>query len=461
VRNARTPRARLAVAALAVVSITVAACEGPRSRENQSLRVATQTTPGTGTGAAGQPAKAIVDTSACTGNPTDGISGDTITLGTSLPESGLYSAFSQILQGEKSYFGMLNAAGGVEVAGKRYKIKIIDKDDAYEANKTLTNVQDLINSEKVFALFNVVGTSNNFAIRDLISQLCVPDLFAATGSPAWGNHKYPFVLGTELVPYPVEVKSFLDYLKAKHPGATIAALYASDDFGGAYKATLHALIKGTGLRIVKEASYNPDTPDTKSQVTGLASTKADAFLLGATLLGCPQTLSNVRASGWKPITYMSGTCAAKTLMDIAGPAGDGVITSAPLIDPAAPTTKAMAFYKQYAAAVAKYGTGAATDSSIVAYGWTTAALLVELLHRSPKLDRYSVMETARTLTDLEGLGFMPPGAKFNTSANDWYLGETYNLVQFSYAKKYFADISPLIDDDGKTAEISPSSLING
>jgi branched-chain amino acid transport system substrate-binding protein len=313
----------------------------------------------------------------------------------------------------------------------------------------------------VFALFNVVGTTNNIAIRNFLGGLCVPDLFAATGSPLWGNPQYPFVLGTELVPYSLEIKALVDYLEAKKPTATIAAIYASDDFGDAYKVTLHQLIKGTKLRIVQEQSYNPNNPDTKSQVTSLASSNADVFLLGATLLGCPNSLTALRTTGWKPLVYMSGTCAAKTLIDLSGPGADGVVTAAPLLDPAAPTTVAMPFYKRYAAAIKPFGAQAAPpDSSIVAYGWTTAALMVELLHKSPKLDRYSVMQTARTFT-ATGLGFMLPGTTFSTSADDWYLGESYHLVQFSLAKKYFVPITSIVDENGKTASFTPASLING
>lgn len=462
----RANRLRRGAVLLAAVSLAVAACEGPRSRENARLRVnASQNgsngNNGTGSGGHGGGGNsnfASVDTSQCTGNPTEGINGNTITLGTSLPESGLYSAFTQILQGEKAYFAMRNAQGGISIAGKQYQIKIVDKDDAYEANRTSTNVQELVNSTKVFALFNVVGTTNNFAIRDFISQQCVPDLFAATGSPAWGDPHFPFVLGTDLVPYPLEVKAFVDYLKQHKPNATIAALYASDDFGGAYKATLHSLVGGSGLKIVKEAEYNPDNPDTKSQVTSLASSNADAFLLGATLLGCPNTLSNIRATTWRPLTYMSGTCAATTLMQLAGQAADGVLTSAPLLDPAAPTTETTPAYATYAQAVKQYGGGADPKSSIVEYGYTTAAILEVVLTKATKADRYAVMQSARNLT-VSGAGLMLPGATFTTDANDWFLGETYQLAQFSFAKQYFVPVTPVIDDNGKTVSITPKSLI--
>ena len=71
----------------------------------------------------------------------------------------------------------------MKIAGKQYKVNLVAKDDAYEAAKTVANVQSLMD-ENVFGLFNVVGTKNNLAIRDMINEACVPDLLAATGSPA-------------------------------------------------------------------------------------------------------------------------------------------------------------------------------------------------------------------------------------------------------------------------------------
>ena len=135
------------------------ACSGNRSTAKPAT-----TSP---SGSTGPTSSSVIDTSTCpTQNDTAGVTGDTITIGTSLPQSGTYAAFSAILNGEQAYFDYINAKGGVEVAGKKYKIKLVAKDDAYEASKTVTNVQSLLNDDKVFALFNVVGTKNNLAIRD-------------------------------------------------------------------------------------------------------------------------------------------------------------------------------------------------------------------------------------------------------------------------------------------------------
>ena len=232
-------------------------------------------------------------------------------------------------------------------------------------------MQSLVDDDDVFGLFNVVGTKNNLAIRDYVNENCIPNLLAATGSPAWGNQDYPWLLGTFLVPYPLETQAFVQYLEDNKPDATIAILRADDDFGAAYSDTLKELIKGTDLTIAGEQTYDPDTGEVGTQVTSLAATNADAFLLGATLLACPTALTDVASSGWKPITYMSGTCTSKTLMSIAGPAGEGVLSVSPLMDPNDPAYVDDANMKLYKEMLPKYA-AADTDAGngIVAYGWT-------------------------------------------------------------------------------------------
>src|SRR5437870_1177277 len=139
----------------------------------------------------------------------------------------------------------------------------------------------------------VVDTSNCPTGQDTVAvnSDCVPDLLIASGAVQWGNTKFPWMLGSELVPYPLEVRVFVDYLKKNKPNAKIAVLKANDDFGQSYAETLQELIKGTNLTVVQTQGYDPESSDVKSAVTSLAATKADAFLLGATLLACRNALT--------------------------------------------------------------------------------------------------------------------------------------------------------------------------
>lgn len=406
-----------------------------------------------------------VDTSDCPeGNETAGVSGDTITLASSFPQSGLTAAFAQISKGYKAYFDKVNADGGVEVAGKKYKIEVVDKDDEYNATKTVQNINEEVgvDGDGAFAVFNVVGTANNIAIRDSLDENCVPNLFAGTGSPAWGNPDYPWLVGSTLAPYTLEAVAYANWLKENQPEAKVAMLVQDDDFGKAYEEGFKNAIKGTDITVTDVATYPTGANDVAAQVTSLKATGADAFFDGATLLACPNALTAAKADNWtRTSTFVSGTCISKTLMGLAGDAADGVLATTNIKDPQNPAFADDAAMKEYRDTLDQYGADDVDpDNGIVAYGYTQAAVLVYVLEQSPELTRASVLDTLRTI-DTDGLGLTVDGVKLKMSADDPFLAEDLQLIQYDAAAKYFENVGDVIDFEGKTADLTPEDLING
>jgi branched-chain amino acid transport system substrate-binding protein len=446
------------VAILLVIALIAAACGDSDDGDDAGGGGGESTTTAAGGGGGGA---FEINTDDCDTDPESvTVEGDTIKLGTSLPQSGIYTTFQEILKGQQAYLEYVNTElGGVEIAGKKYQIELVDKDDAYEASRTVTNVRSLLDSDNVFALFNVVGTKNNAAIRIDVNDACVPSLFAATGSPLWGNHDFPWIVGTFLVPYPLEMMALVDYLKVEKPDATIAVLRANDDFGRSYLETLETLIEGTQLTIKQVETYDPENPETRTQITSLAASDADVFVLAATLLACPTSL-NAIPDAWQPIIYMSGTCTSKTLMSAGGARADGVLSVAPLMDPNDPANAnnpAMQLYKEK---VAQYQPSADIGNGIVAYGWTAGAMLVKTLEESPAVNRLAVMETARALENIENIGLQLPGTTWSVNGDDWFFGEQFTMVQYSTADAFFSPVGEIIKADDQTEEITPEALIN-
>jgi len=262
------------------------------------------------------------------------------------------------------------------------------------------------------------------------------------------------------VPYPLEVDTFVNYLRQHKPNATIAVLKQNDDFGQTYEETLKELIKGTQMKIVATQGYDPESSDVKTQVSSLADSHADAFLLAAALLACPNALTAASDAGWKPITYMSGTCVSKVLFTLAGPAANGVLSVTPLLDPADPKNDSNPAIQLYKTEVKKYSSGADVQDGIVAYGWTTAALMVKNFETSKTLDRVAVMNALHTLPGVSDVGLQLPNSKWTTSANDAFIGETFQMIQYDAKAAHTNYVGPLIDDNGKTANLSPPALLN-
>jgi len=310
-------------------------------------------------------------------------------------------------------------------------------------------------------VFNVVGTSNNINIRDTLGQNCVPNLFAATGSPAMGNPKYPWTIGSTLAPYTLEGSAFAGYLKANKPNATVAMLIQSDDFGQAYQEGFAQAIKGTNIKVVKIEKYQPGANEVGAQLTSLASTNADAFFNGGTLLACPDALKKAQAANWKPITWVSGTCISKTLMGIAGDAANNILSMTNVMDPFNPQFANNPEMKLYREKVKQYEPDADLDNGIVAYGWTQGALLVKVLESAKKATRLDVMDAVRHMDKVTG-GLLLNGVSITTSPpNELFMGETVQVVQYDASKKYFNDIGKPIDYEGQTVKLSPKDLING
>ena len=138
---------------------------------------------------------------------------------------------------------------------------------------------------------------------------------------------------------------------------------------------------------------------------------------------------------------------SKLLFDLAGKAADGVFTVTPLLDPADPKNADNAAMKLYTQQITKKfpSKTATTDphEGIIAYGWTTAALLVKTLEGAKALNRASVMESARALTDLSGVGLQLTDSKWNTNANDWFIGETYQFIKWDATAGHSVAVGPL------------------
>ena len=87
----------------------------------------------------------------------DGATDKEIKIGHTNPYSGPASAYAAIGKTIDTYFKSVNEAGGVN--GR--KIKFISLDDGYSPPKTVELVRQMVEQDKIFALFQSLGTPCN------------------------------------------------------------------------------------------------------------------------------------------------------------------------------------------------------------------------------------------------------------------------------------------------------------
>ena len=127
----------------------------------------------------------MVTLAACGGSATPaaqtdvGITSNSISLGNTIAQSGPAAAYGTIANAELAYFTYINnTQGGVN--GRKINFKILD--DAYNPAQTVPLTKQLVEQDKVFAMFSGLGTQAQTSVRDYLNAQKVPQLFVATGA---------------------------------------------------------------------------------------------------------------------------------------------------------------------------------------------------------------------------------------------------------------------------------------
>jgi branched-chain amino acid transport system substrate-binding protein len=103
-----------------------------------------------------------------------------IVLGGTVPLSGPAVLLASVARGAEAYFRYVNARGGVDGRPIRY----VYRDDQYLVPQTVQMTKELVEQDKVLALFNSVGTPNGIAVRDYLKAAGVPQLLQGSGTSA-------------------------------------------------------------------------------------------------------------------------------------------------------------------------------------------------------------------------------------------------------------------------------------
>src|SRR5579862_832746 len=268
-----------------------------------------------------------------------GITKTSIHIGGTFPLTGVASAYKTIPAAESAYFAYVNAHGGVN----KRKIDFTTLDDAYNPAQTVTDVQQLVQQDNVFALVGSLGTAPGLATWGYTNAHKVPQVFLATGDSYWGNcvHKAcqgspkPYTIGWQ-PDYIGEGRLYGKYIAANMPNAKIGILYQNDAFGANYIAGLKLGLGAKSNLIVDQEGFNATDTVVTEQVLALKAKGADTFFIVATPGQAIAALVTATKIGWSPTTFLANVSNIRPFLLVAAQAGanlDGVISSSYLEAP--------------------------------------------------------------------------------------------------------------------------------
>ena len=358
----------------------------------------------------------------------DGVTDTEIKIGNTNPYSGPASAYAVIAKTIDAYFKSVNEAGGIN--GR--KIKFLSLDDGYSPPKTVEIVRQLVEQDKIFALFQPLGTPCNTAIHKYMNQKKVPQLYVATGASKWGDPKnFPWTMGFQ-PDYHTEGVIYAKHILANVKDAKIAVLHQNDDYGRDYLGGFKEGLGKEAGRIVKVVTYEATDPTVDSQIIQLKDSGANVFFNVTAPKASAQAIRKAADIDWKPVHYLNNISAS--VAAVMKPAGfdnaQGIITAAYIMDATDKAWDNNEEMKAWRAWMDKNMPTANKADANHIYGYAVATLMTETLKRcGNEMTRANLMKQAASFQKYR-LPLLLPGITVSTSATDFYPIQAVQLQRF-------------------------------
>jgi branched-chain amino acid transport system substrate-binding protein len=334
------------------------------------------------------PAPGVTDTEVLIGNVQD-LSGPLKELGAIIPS------------GSNMYFQYINDQGGVH--GR--SIKMLIEDHQYNPQKAVAATKKLVEKDRVFCLFQILGTSPCEAIRPILSETGTPLIAPATNSGTMSDlsrEAGDLIFHTD-TGYDRQGEILVDYILNQNSDAKIGIVYQDDDYG---ENVLEGIARAEAEHeiTVQKESYQRGAIDFKGQTMNLLKGGCTDVIIAGIVREPVTVMKTAEAMNYKPNFFGTGPTVDARVGKLAGSAGEGFTATywANMWNSDAPGPK---LYRELCE---KYDIPEPYIGLYHYYGFATAQLLVEGLERAGRNPtRKSLVRGLETLKNWD-VGSFPP-----------------------------------------------------
>ncbi len=214
------------------------------------------------------------------------VEGDTITLGSAISFTGKYSTNGiHAKNGYDLAVKQINAAGGVKVGGKTYKLKVVYYDDESTPARTGQLLERLINQDGVKFMLGPYSSSTTKAAAPVIEKYKIPMVEAegASRSLFSKGYKYLFAVLSTSEQYLASTISLAAEIAKKNgkkvSDIKVAMAFENDPFSLDVRAGVVADIKKLGMKIVVDDKLPRDLNDMSATLTKVKALKPDLLVV--------------------------------------------------------------------------------------------------------------------------------------------------------------------------------------
>ena len=334
------------------------------------------------------PAPGVTDTEVLIGNVQD-LSGPMKELGAVIPN------------GSNMYFDYINDQGGVH--GR--SIKMLIEDHQYNPQKAVAATKKLVEKDRVFCLYQVIGTAPCEAIRPILAETGTPLIAPATNSSTMSDLSRvagDLIFHTD-TGYDRQAEILVDYILNQNSDAKIGIVYQDDDYGENVLEGIARAESEHNLTVQKE-SYQRGAIDFKGQTMNLLKGGCTDVIIAGIVREPVTVMKTAEAMNYKPNFFGTGPTVDARVGKLAGSAGEGFTATywANMWNSDAPGPK---LYRELCE---KYDIPEPYIGLYHYYGFATAQLLVEGLERAGRNPtRKSLVRGLETLKNWDAGSFPP------------------------------------------------------
>lgn len=288
------------------------------------------------------------------------------------------------------YFNSVNQQGGIN--GRR--IKLVTKDDGYVAAKTADNVRDLIENDKVLAIFGVLGVLNTAAALPVATALKTPFLFPMNGDSAIRRtpNRYYF---TTTASFEDEIDRLILHV-ATIGAKNVSVAHINNPFGLAIKQAAERALASRGLKMRSSVEFDRQGDKVKAAAE-LFAAKPDAVVLGAIGTNASDFIRAFKDTGSAALLLAFSGVGTDILFKQLGDKSSGVIVSQ--IVPF-PTTASIPLVREYQGVSKSRGSSDFTHLGL--WGHVSARMMVESLKRTGRdITRDKLMDTIEGIKNID------------------------------------------------------------
>lgn len=237
-----------------------------------------------------------------------GVSDTEILLGSNQDMSGVFAAFgAPATQAANLYFDEINAAGGVH--GRQ--IRLIVEDHGYQMPKAMSGLNKLVNSDRVFAMFQSLGTPMNIASFPLLEAKGIPNVSPLTAARQMIDPPSP-VKYAATASYYDQIARSIGYMKDNLGSTKACSMIIPTDFG---KEILEGTIEGAAAAGIAYGTETKHKPDELDFVGSLSKLNAEGCDLVTVALGVRQAitvLGTAKKMGLSDMKFLGGSASFHT-----------------------------------------------------------------------------------------------------------------------------------------------------